>query len=97
MSFGDFSQIKIDPDLARQNTGCLIDPNRWYIVYLKYFLKKVQLKKIDAYAACACICRLSYGINIFSRNEIDLDLHGFHSSVICLWHGHLSEAFAHVR
>ena len=43
MSFGDFSPIKMDPDQARQNTGCFLDPNRWYIVYLKMFFEKSKI------------------------------------------------------
>ena len=35
----------MDPDQARPNTGFLLDPNRWYIVYLKIFFEKVNLKK----------------------------------------------------
>ena len=34
-----FPKQKKDPDQTRQNTGFLLDPNRWYIVYLKIYTK----------------------------------------------------------
>ena len=39
MSSGDFS-----PRSGR-TTGFLLDPNRWYIVYLKFVFEKGKIKK----------------------------------------------------
>ena len=39
-----FPQNKMDPDQARQR-DFLLDPNRWYIVYLKFVFEKGKIKK----------------------------------------------------
>ena len=44
MSSGDFSPNQNGPR-SGTTTGFLLDSNRWFIVYLKFFLKKVKLKK----------------------------------------------------
>ena len=44
MSSGDFSPKQNGPR-SGTTTGFLLDPNRWYIVYLKFVFEKAKIKK----------------------------------------------------
>ena len=44
MSSGDFSPKQNGPR-SGTITGFLLDPNRWYIVYLKFVFEKGKIKK----------------------------------------------------
>ena len=44
MSSGDFSPKQNGPR-SGTTTGFLLDPNRWYIVYLKFVFEKGKIKK----------------------------------------------------